>query len=92
MHGEPAQQDAPGDYGIKEGFDDYSSIAKELVKRHGKKVTAKHVKDFADERDTHRGPDHAEVMHHVKKLSEDDKVYDEKWKTVNFKDFTKGAK
>ena len=92
MHGEPAQQDAPGDYGIKEGFDDYSSIAKELVKRHGKNVTAKHVKDFADERDTHRGLDHAEVMHHVKKLSEDDKVYDEKWKTVNFKDFTKGAK
>jgi hypothetical protein len=92
MRGEPAQQDAQGDYGIKEGFDDYSSIAKELVKRHGKNVTAKHVKDFADERDTHRGLDHAEVMHHVKKLSEDDKVYDEKWKTVNFKDFTKGAK
>jgi hypothetical protein len=92
MHGEPAQQDAPGDYGIKEGFDDYSSIAKELVKRHGKNVTAQHVKDFAGERDTHRGLDHAEVMHHVKKLSEDDKVYDEKWKTVKFTDFIKGAK
>jgi len=92
MHGEPAQQDAPGDYGIKEGFDDYSSIAKELVKRYGKNVTAQHVKDFAGERDTHKGLDHAEVMHHVKKLSEGDKVYDEKWKTVNFKDFTKGAK
>jgi hypothetical protein len=92
MHGEPAQQDAPGDYGIKEGFDDYSSIAKELVKRHGKNVTAQHVKDFAGERDTHRGLDHAEVMHHVKKLSEDDKVYDEKWKKVKFTDFIKGAK
>jgi hypothetical protein len=92
MHGEPAQQDALGDYGIKEGFDDYSSIAKELVKRHGKNVTAQHVKDFADERDTHRGLDHAEIMHHVKKLSEDDKVYDEKWKKVKFTDFIKGAK
>lgn len=26
------------------------------------------------------------------KVTEDDKVYDEKWKKVNFKDFTKGAK
>ena len=72
---------------VNEGHDDYSSIAKELVKKHGKNVTAQHVKDFAGQRDTHRGLDHAEVMHHVKKLSEDDKVYDEKWKK-----FTKGAK
>ena len=72
---------------VNEGHDDYSSIAKELVKKHGKNVTAQHVKDFAGQRDTHRGLDHAEVMHHVKKLSEDDKIYDEKWKK-----FTKGAK
>ncbi len=90
MNAAPAQMTEP--VKVNEGHDDYSSIAKELVKRHGKNVTAQHVKDFAGERDTHRGLDHAEVMHHVKKLSEDDKVYDEKWKKVKFTDFIKGAK
>ena len=90
MNAAPAQMTEPTK--VTEGHDDYSSIAKELIKKHGKNVTAQHVKDFAGERDTHRGLDHAEVMHHVKKLSEDDKVYDEKWKKVKFTDFIKGAK
>ena len=90
MNAAPAQMTEPTK--VTEGHDDYSSIAKELIKKHGKNVTAQHVKDFAGERDTHRGLDHAEVMHHVKKLSEDDKIYDEKWKKVKFTDFIKGAK
>jgi len=91
MRGEPAQKDAQNDLGLKEGFDDYHAIAKELVNKHGKNVTAQHIKDFAGERDTHRGLDHTEVMHHVKKLSEDDMPKDEKW--VEFKNkFKKGAK
>jgi hypothetical protein len=53
---------------VKEGFDDYHAIAKELVKRHGKNVDTGHINDLAGERDSHRGLDHSEVMHHVNKL------------------------
>ena len=53
---------------VKEGFDDYHAIAKELVKRHGNKVDTGHINDLAGERDSHRGLDHSEVMHHVNKL------------------------
>jgi hypothetical protein len=113
MRGEPAQQDAQGDYGMKEGyvaeggFDNYHEIAKELIKRHGKNVDTGHINDLAGERDTHRGLDHSEVMHHVNKiLSKEVKEgdeYDEKWKQykgktfkkesrmINFKDYLKEA-
>jgi hypothetical protein len=53
---------------VKEGFDDYHAIAKELVKRHGKNVDTGHINDLAGERDSHRGLDHSEIMHHVNKL------------------------
>jgi hypothetical protein len=113
MRGEPVQQDAQGDYGMKEGyvaeggFDNYHEIAKELIKRHGKNVDTGHINDLAGERDTHRGLDHSEVMHHVNKiLSKEVKEgdeYDEKWKQykgktfkkesrmINFKDYLKEA-
>lgn len=69
---------------IKEGFDNYDDIAKELIKRHGKNIDTGHINDLAGERDTHRGLDHAEVMAHVKKhLKEVDMPNDEKW--VDFK-------
>jgi len=113
MHGEPVQQDAQADYGMKEGyvaeggFDNYHEIAKELVKRHGKNVDSGHINDIAGERDTHRGLDHSEVMHHVNKIlnkevKEGDE-YDEVWKEykgktfkkesrmINFKDYLKEA-
>ena len=65
---------------VVEGHDDYAAIAKELVKKHGKNVTKAHITDFEGSRDSNKGLDHAEVMHHVKKLSEGDKVYDDTWK------------
>ena len=92
---------------VKEGFDDYHAIAKELVKRHGNKVDTGHINDLAGERDSHRGLDHSEVMHHVNKLLgakkevKEGEVYDEKWKKfkkikegvsmLNFNDFLKEA-
>jgi hypothetical protein len=103
MRGEPAQADAQGDYGMKEsyvvegGFDNYHEIAKELVKRHGKNVDTSHINDLAGERDTHRGLDHSEVMHHVKKIlsSKDVKEgdeYDEMWKEYKGKTFKKESR
>lgn len=103
MHGEPAQQDAPGDYGMKEsyvvegGFDNYHEIAKELIKRHGKNVDTSHINDLAGERDTHRGLDHSEVMHHVKKILGSKEVkegdeYDERWKEYKGKTFKKESR
>lgn len=98
MRGEPSQQDAQGDYGMKEGyvaeggFDNYHEIAKELIKRHGKNVNTGHINDIAGERDTHRGLDHSEVMHHVNKLNKDVKEgeeYDEMWKEYKGKSFKK---
>lgn len=82
MRGEPVQQDAQGDYGMKEGFDNYDDIAKELIKRHGKNIDTGHINDLAGERDTHRGLDHSEVMAHVKKHLkevETPEVDNEKW-------------
>lgn len=82
MRGEPVQQDAQGDYGMKEGFDNYDDIAKELIKRHGKNIDTGHINDLAGERDSHRGLDHSEVMAHVKKHLkevETPEVDDEKW-------------
>ncbi|NDB58884.1 hypothetical protein EB001_10580 [bacterium] len=103
MRGEPAQADAQGDYGMKEsyvvegGFDNYHEIAKELVKRHGKNVDTSHINDLAGERDTHRGLDHSEVMHHVKKILSSKEVkegdeYDEKWKEYKGKTFKKESR
>jgi hypothetical protein len=78
---------------VVEGHDDYAAIAKELVKKHGKNVTKAHITDFEGSRDSNKGLDHAEVMHHVKKLSEGDKVYDEKWAQFDSKkNSIKGAK
>ena len=103
MRGEPAQADAQGDYGMKEsyvvegGFDNYHEIAKELVKRHGKNVDTSHINDLAGERDTHRGLDHSEVMHHVKKVLGSKEVkegdeYDEIWKEYKGKTFKKESR
>jgi len=58
-------------YQLGEGIDNYASIAKELVKRHGNNVTKQHIKDIENERDSRSSLDHDEVMAHVKKLSED---------------------
>ena len=102
MRGEPAQQDAQGDYGmkesIKEGFDDYHAIAKELVKRHGKNVDTSHIQDIEGERDSHRPLDRSEVMHHVNKIlnsktvKEDDMPKDEKWTEYKGKSFKKESR
>lgn len=55
-----------------EGFDPSpSDIAKELVKKHGKNVTKAHIRDYEQDRDSHRGLDHDEIMQHVKKLQEE---------------------
>mgnify|MGYP003340570561 CR=1 FL=1 len=102
MRGEPSQQDAQGDYGmkesIKEGFDDYHAIAKELVKRHGKNVDTGHIQDIEGERDSHRPLDRSEVMHHVNKIlnsktvKEDDMPKDEKWTEYKGKTFKKESR
>ena len=103
MRGEPVQQDAQGDYGMKEGyvteggFDNYHEIAKELIKRHGKNVDTGHINDIAGERDTHRGLDHSEVMHHVNKILGSKEVkegdeYDEQWKEYKGKTFKKESR
>jgi hypothetical protein len=54
---------------MNEGMDDYDSYAKELIKRHGKKVTKQHIKDLDDEtsRDSDYPLDHDQVMDAVKK-------------------------
>ena len=52
---------------VAEGIDDYSNIAKELIKRHGKNVTKQHVKDLEGERDEDSSLDHDQVMDAVKK-------------------------
>lgn len=53
--------------GMAEGMDDYNSIAKELIKRHGKNVNKQHVKDMEGERDDEGALDHDQVMDAVKK-------------------------
>jgi hypothetical protein len=78
---------------LKEGgFDNYHEIAKELVKRHGKNVDTSHINDLAGERDTHRGLDHSEVMHHVKKILGSKEVKEDlqnKTKKIkNYKDYS----
>lgn len=55
---------------IGEGFDDYKSIAHDLVKKHGKNITKKHIDDYAKDRDSRSGLDHEEVMSHVRNMNE----------------------
>jgi len=52
---------------LKEGFDDYNEIAKELIKRSKGKVTKEHIRDLEDERDSRGSLDWDEVAHHIKK-------------------------
>ncbi len=55
-----------------EGFDSSpSDIAKMLVAKHGKNVTKDHIKALEQDRDSHSGLDHDEIMKHVKKLQEE---------------------
>lgn len=55
-----------------EGFDSSpADIAKMLVAKHGKNVTKDHIKALEQDRDSHSGLDHNEIMQHVKKLQEE---------------------
>jgi len=63
---------------VAEGFDDHKAIAQELIKRHGKNVNSGHIKDFADERDTHQPLDHNAVKGHIDKILKAQKS----WKKV----------
>ena len=55
-----------------EGFDSSpADIAKMLVAKHGKNVTKDHIKALEQDRDSHSGLDHDEIMQHVKKLQEE---------------------
>lgn len=55
-----------------EGFDSSpADIAKMLVAKHGKNVTKDHIKALEQDRDSHSGLDHDEIMKHVKKLQEE---------------------
>ena len=57
---------------VKEGFDTSpADIAKMLVAKHGKNVTKDHIKALEQDRDSHSGLDHEEIMSHVKKLQEE---------------------
>lgn len=57
---------------VKEGFDPSpADIAKDLVKKHGRNVTKDHIKALEQDRDSHSGLDHDEIMKHVKKLQEE---------------------
>ena len=68
-----------GEEVVNEGIIDYKSIAGELVKRHGKNVTKKHIDDLHGEMDTRQSLDHDEVMHHVKKMTEEVEQIEEKY-------------
>ncbi|NBS71731.1 hypothetical protein EBT31_22880, partial [bacterium] len=58
--------------GMKEGFDpEPADIAKMLVAKHGKNVTKDHIRALEQDRDSHTGLDHDEIMKHVKKLQEE---------------------
>lgn len=50
---------------IAEGIFDAKEVAKELIKRHGKNVTAKHVEDFRNEMDEPHKLNKLEVLHHL---------------------------
>ena len=55
-----------------EGFDSSpADIAKMLVAKHGKNVTRDHIRALEQDRDSHSGLDHEEIMQHVKKLQEE---------------------
>ena len=55
-----------------EGFDSSpADIAKMLVAKHGKNITKDHIKALEQDRDSHSGLDHDEIMKHVKKLQEE---------------------
>lgn len=55
-----------------EGFDSSpADIAKMLVAKHGKNVTKDHIRALEQDRDSHSGLDHEEIMSHVKKLQEE---------------------
>ena len=55
-----------------EGFDSSpADIAKMLIAKHGKNVTKDHIKALEQDRDSHSGLDHDEIMQHVKKLQEE---------------------
>lgn len=55
-----------------EGFDSSpADIAKILVAKHGKNVTKDHIRALEQDRDSHSGLDHDEIMQHVKKLQEE---------------------
>ena len=78
---------------VKEGFDDPKAIAKELIKRHGKAVTNKHIDDIEGERDSRSPLDRDEVMKHVKQLNETDPYpTDEKWTDLKPKHIAGSAK
>ena len=55
---------------MSEGFDNYAEIARELVAKHGKNVTVKHVRDLEKERDSRKPIDAEEVMGYVKKITQ----------------------
>ena len=55
---------------MSEGFDNYAEIARELVAKHGKNVTVKHVRDLEKERDSRKPIDAEEVMTYVKKIKQ----------------------
>jgi hypothetical protein len=57
-----------GKHKVKEGFDNYDEIAKELIKRHGKNVTKDHVKAIENERDSRAALDHDAVMAKVRAM------------------------
>jgi len=62
-------------HSYNEGYDPSSAeIAKMLVDKHGPNVTKDHIKELEDERDTHGGLDHEEIMKHVKKMTEEVKL------------------
>ena len=55
---------------MSEGFDNYAEIARELVAKHGKNVTVKHVRDLEKQRDSRKPIDAEEVMGYVKKITQ----------------------
>lgn len=66
-------------HSYNEGFDPSpKEIAKMLVDKHGKNVTKDHIHDLENERDSHSGLDHDEIMKHVKKMTEETKQEAEK--------------
>lgn len=55
---------------MSEGFDNYAEIARELVAKHGKNVTVKHVRDLEKQRDSRKPINAEEVMGYVKKITQ----------------------